>query len=75
MTRDLRGYAKKTNIQLAFGAFILLFVIGIGLIWLVYGFGAAVSGLLCMLAALIPIGLIFLSLQIIDWINKRANRD
>ena len=75
MTRDLRKYIKDTNVQLIVGALILLFVVGDGLIWLIYGFGAAVMGLLCMLGAFVPIGLILLFLNLSDWIVKRANRD
>jgi hypothetical protein len=73
--RDLRKYAKQTNVQLGIGAALLLFIVGTGLIWLIYGFGPAVMGLLCLLAALVPIGLILLSLQLLDWITKRTNRD
>jgi hypothetical protein len=45
------------------------------LIWVIYGFGAAMMGLLCILAAFVPIGLILLLLGLSDWIVKRANRD
>jgi hypothetical protein len=45
------------------------------LIWLIYGFGAAVFGLLCMIGAFVPIGLILLLLNLSDWILKRAGRD
>ncbi len=75
MSRDLRKYMKDTNVRLIIGALIALFVVGDGLIWLIYGFGAAVMGLLCMLGAFIPIGLILLLLNLSDWIVKRANRD
>lgn len=75
MSRDLRKYMKDTNVRLIVGALIVLFVVGDGLIWLIYGFGAAVMGLLCMLGAFIPIGLILLFLSLSDWIVKRANRD
>ena len=44
MKRDLRSYARQTNVQLAFGAFVLLFIFGLGLIWLIYGLGAAITG-------------------------------
>ncbi len=71
--RDLREYAKQTNIQLAAGAFLLLFVFGIALIYFIYGPGAALVGFLCLLGALVPIGLILLALFGIDWIVKRAN--
>ncbi|KXK15710.1 MAG: hypothetical protein UZ14_CFX002000297 [Chloroflexi bacterium OLB14] len=75
MSRDLRKYIKDTNTQIIIGAFVLLFVVGLGLIWAIYGFGAAVSGFLCLLGALVPIGLIFIALYGIDWIVKYGNRD
>jgi uncharacterized membrane protein len=75
MSRDLRKYMKDTNVRILIGAFLLLFVIGVGLIWAIYGLGAAVSGFLCLLGAFVPIGLIFLVLYGMDWIVKRANRD
>ena len=75
MSRDLRSYMKDTNVRLIFGALAMLFIVGDGLIWIIYGFGAAVMGLLCMLGAFVPIGLIFLLLNLSDWILKRAGRD
>ena len=72
MKRDLRAYSRQTNVRLAAGAFVLLFVIGIGLIYLIYGPGAAGVGLLCLLGSLVPIALIFIALYGIDWIVKRA---
>jgi len=75
MSRNLRDYARNTNIRLAVGAFFLLFVIGVGLIYLIYGSGAAMLGFFCLLAALLPVVLILLFLFITDWIVKRAGRD
>ncbi len=75
MSRDLRKYARQTNVQLAVGAFLLLFVIGDGLIYLFYGGGAAVFGLLCLLGGMVPVVLVVLVLLLFDWIQKRANRD
>lgn len=75
MTRDLRKYAKQTNVRLGIGAFLLLFVIGIALIYFIYGADAALMAFLCLLGALVPILLIFLSLALLDWIQKRANSD
>jgi hypothetical protein len=71
--RDLRDYAKNTNVRLGVGAFVLLFVVGTGLIYLIYGPGAAVFGLMCFLGGLVPIALIFLALYGIDWIVKNAH--
>ena len=75
MARDLRKYARQTNFRLGVGMAFLLLVVGIGLIYLIWGPGAAAGGFLCLMAALVPIGLIFLSLWVLDWIQKRANRD
>jgi hypothetical protein len=71
--RDLRSYARQTNVRLAAGAFFLLYVVGVALIYFIYGPGAALFGLLCLLGALVPIGLILLALLGIDWIVKHAN--
>ena len=70
--KDLREYAKQTNVRLALGAFILLFVVGVGLIWLIYGEGAAGLGLACLLAALFPVILILFVFLAIEWILKHA---
>ena len=73
--RDLRKYAHQTNVRLGVGAFLLLFVVGLGLIYMIYGSGAAIMGLLCLLAGITPLVLIALSLAVLDWIYKRANRN
>jgi multisubunit Na+/H+ antiporter MnhB subunit len=70
--RDLREYAKQTNVRLALGAFILLFVVGVGLIWIIYGEGAAGMALTCLVAALVPVILILVVFLAIEWILKRA---
>jgi hypothetical protein len=75
MSRDLRKYMRDTNTRIIIGAILLLFIVGDGLIWLIYGGGAAAMGLLCILAAFVPIGLILLLLALSDWIVKRANPD
>jgi len=71
--RDLSQYAKQTNLRL-FACFVLLFLlIGEGLIWLIYGAGAAVFGMLCVLAAFVPVVLIILILWLAEWLLKRAD--
>jgi multisubunit Na+/H+ antiporter MnhB subunit len=70
--KDLREYSKQTNVRLVLGAFILLFVVGVGLIWLIYGEGAAGLGFTCLLAALFPVILILFVFIAIEWIVKRA---
>jgi uncharacterized SAM-binding protein YcdF (DUF218 family) len=73
--RDLRRYAQKTNIRLAVGFFLLLLVVGDGLIYWIYGPSAAVSGLLCILAGIFPLVLIALGLLLMDFIVKKANEE
>jgi len=70
--KDLREYSKQTNVRLALGAFILLFVVGVGLIWIFYGEGAAGMGLTCLLAVLFPIIILLAVFVGIDWILRRA---
>ena len=72
MKRDLREYAKNTNVRLGVGAFVLLFGVGTILIYFIYGPGAAAFGLMCFLGGLVPIALIFIALYGIDWIVKHA---
>jgi hypothetical protein len=75
MSRDLRKYMKDTNLRLVGGALLLLFTVGLGTIWLIYGFGAAAVGFFCLLGAFVPIGLILLVLKLSDWILERAGRE
>jgi uncharacterized membrane protein len=74
MTRDLRKYVKDSNVRLVIGAFVLLFVVGLGLIWLIYGEGAASFAFFCLLAGLAPVVLILLIFFAIDWILRHAGR-
>ncbi len=74
MNRDLRRYARQTNVRLIAGALLLLFVVGDGLIFLIYGAGPALMGLLCLGAGLVPIGLTVLVLWLLGWISKHADR-
>ncbi len=72
MSKDLRKYSRDTNFRLLFGAFILLFIVGVGLIWLIYGQGAGGMALVCLLAALVPVVLILGVFLGIDWILSHA---
>jgi hypothetical protein len=75
MSRDLRRYARQTNIQLLIGFFIILFFVGEGLIYFIYGRSAALVGLLCIAAGLAPLALIGLAFLVIQWVLKRADQD
>lgn len=75
MIRDLRKYARQTTTRLIVLGILALFLIGDGLIYLLYGPGAAIGGLLCLGAGMVPIILILVFFAVADWIVKRANRD
>jgi hypothetical protein len=71
MVRDLRQYAKQTNLRLLIGFLLLLFFIGDGLILLFFGKQAALMGIICLLAGLSPVILIIMALWFIDWVVRR----
>jgi hypothetical protein len=73
--RDLREYARQTNVQLIAGALLVLFIVGDGLIYWLYGPGAAITGVLCLAGGVLPILLIIAVLWFMDWVVKRANRE
>jgi len=75
MNRDLRRFARQTNLQIALGAVLILLIVGIGLVWYFYGGAAAGAGLLCVIAGLSPVVLILLVLLALDWILKGAGRE
>lgn len=73
MTRDLRHYARQTNARLIAGGLALLFLVGGGLIYVLYGREAALAALICLVIGLSPLILIGLALITLDWLAKRAN--
>jgi hypothetical protein len=75
MDRDLRKFARQTNFRLIAGGIVLLFIIGDGLIYVLYGPTAAISGLLCLGIGMVPLVLILAALWIMDWIVKHANSE
>lgn len=73
MSRDLRKFARQTNVRLLIGMFLLLFVVGLGLIYAFYGKGGLLTGFLCMLGGLSPVVLIVLVLWGMEWLVKKNN--
>jgi len=73
--RDLRKYARSTNMQLVWGGLFLIFVIGLGLIYVFYDLSGLVTGLICMLAGLSPVVLIAAALWLLDRIARMNDRD
>ncbi len=66
MSKDLREYARSTQVRLIAGFLLLVFVVGDGLIFIFYGKGAGLAGLICLMGALLPIALVVFFLWIAD---------
>lgn len=75
VTRDLRRYANQTNKRLILGGIGLLYVVGGGLIYVIFGRDAAISGVICLSVGLAPLILAWLALNLVGWIAKRADPD
>ena len=75
MGHDLRKYHRQTTTRLIVGGLIIVFVVGDGLIYLIYGPAAAVSGLICLGTGLLPIAAVILVLEIMGWLAKKAGHD
>lgn len=69
--RDLREYSKQTFVRLVFGGFVFIIIIAEILIYLFYGKSAAISGFICILLGLIPLGLIWLFFIGLEWLVKK----
>jgi Na+/melibiose symporter-like transporter len=75
MTFDPRKYARQTTFRLILGGILIIFIIGIGLIYLIYGPGAAMTGLICLGAGMGIIFIILIIFWVMDRIVKRANEE
>jgi hypothetical protein len=75
MAKDLRRYARQTQVQLFAGFILLLFLVGDGLIYLFYGKNAAVLGVICMLLGLSPLILIAAAILLLEAVVKKAGKD
>lgn len=75
MSLDLKNYMNQTKIRLIVGSILIIFVVGDGLIFLFWGKNAAIFGFICLLAGIIPVGLIIAILWIFEWVVKRAKQE
>jgi hypothetical protein len=71
-TFDPRRYARSQEARLVAGFFVLLFVVGGGLIWAFYGWQAALLGAACMLGGLISFLLLYLLVSLVGWWANRV---
>jgi CHASE2 domain-containing sensor protein len=72
---DLRRHRSTTDRNLLIGFFVVLLIVGGGLIGLAYGGGAAVTGVICIGAATMLAGLVALVMfgleRLSQWLDKR----
>lgn len=61
MARDLRKYARQTNVRLTIGFALIIFLVGDGLIYYFFGQGAAIMGAMCILLGVAPLLLVLLA--------------
>jgi len=75
MKRDLRKYSRQTTTRLIIGGMLLLFIVGDGLIFIIYGREAGLMGMICLIAGVLPLGLIWLFLWGIGLIVRAADKE
>ena len=63
---NLRNHRQRTERNLVLGGFALLFVVGGGLIWLLWGPGAMAMGWLCMGGGVALFGGLWLMLKLLE---------
>lgn len=70
--RDMRAYARGTQLRLIAGGLFLVLVVATLLVHWIYGPEAGRSALTCTVLALLPLGLIWAFLTLAGWIARRA---
>jgi cation transporter-like permease len=70
--RDLRRYAESTQVRLILGGLVILFAVGGGLVWWIYGPAAATLMLACAGVGLAPAVLVVAWISLISWAARRA---
>jgi hypothetical protein len=63
-------HQRQTQARLIIGGFLILIVVGGGLVWLVYGLTEAVTAILCVVAVGGVFGLLWLFLSLLErWVK------
>ena len=71
--RDLRKYARATTIRLVVGVILIVFVIGDGLIFLIYGQDAGQMALISTGLGLAPLVLVGIMLWFLGWFARSVS--
>lgn len=64
-------HRRQTQGRLILVGFLILLVVGGGLVWVFYGPAASITAVLCLLAAAIVFGLLWLILTLLErWVKE-----
>jgi hypothetical protein len=74
MSNDLEKYTNETIRRLIYGTLIILFTVGLGLIWFFYGARAAGMGLLCLVGASVPVFLVIGVIFGMDFFMRKIDK-
>jgi hypothetical protein len=66
-----RAHRARTDRNLLLGFFALLFIVGGGLIWYLYGAGAAALGVACIALGALLVGALSLLMLGLEWLSHR----
>ena len=68
---DPRRHWQQTQVRLLLVGLVTVAVIGGGLVWALYGLSAAVTAVMCLLAAAGVLGLLWLILTLLEaWVKE-----
>lgn len=68
---ELDRHRRQTYSRLVIGGFLILVVVGGGLVWLIYGRAAALTAIACLLAPAGVLGLLWLILTLLElWVGE-----
>lgn len=71
---DLNKHLRQTKFRSIIGFGLILLFVGEGLIYAIYGKNAAVAGLICIGAGVVPVVIIYGMLALMEMVVKRSNR-
>lgn len=68
---DPGRHRRQTEVRLLIGGLACVAIVGGGLVWVLYGFQAAVTAVICLLAAAGILGLLWLILTLLEsWVKE-----
>jgi high-affinity Fe2+/Pb2+ permease len=70
---DPRRHRQTTETRLIMGGFLVLLVIGVGLVWAFYGGGSALAAATCLLVGAGLFGLLWGILTLLGWWANRRD--